>query len=132
MFAYRKYNHTRILLEAGSRYEIKVVDVEQYKWNDGGVMDLDGNGWDRDDVRLGLKEMPIAAMEAYRRVTAGGAKWFSLCGCIEEDDSTAFVIGNGVAEYIPLISGELCTFANDLDGYYGNNTGKLKIQVKKC
>lgn len=127
VFAHKKYNHTNILLKKGKTYCIKVEPG--CFWNDGGIKHVDANGWNREDISLGIKELPIAAMEPYRRVTSANAKWFSLCGCIDADDSNAFVIGTCLSEYTASCSGELCCFANDLDGYYGNNTGKLKLRV---
>ncbi|MCP4630279.1 MAG: DUF2235 domain-containing protein, partial [bacterium] len=127
VFAHKKFNHTGILFEKGKTYRIEVVGDE--RWRDGGIENLDGEGWDRGSVQLGLKEMPIAIMERLRRVTGDGAKWFTLCGSIGDDDDTAFVIGNRIERYQATRSGEFCAFANDLDGYYGNNSGKLNIQV---
>ncbi len=127
VFAYKKFNHTGILFEKGKTYKIEVIGSD--RWNDGGIKQLDGKGWTRGDVKLGLKEIPIKAMEPFRRVTVKGAKWFTLCGSIGDDDEKAFVIGNRLAKYKATRSGEFCAFANDLDGYYGNNTGKLKIKV---
>ncbi|MCP3876630.1 MAG: DUF2235 domain-containing protein [Desulfobacteraceae bacterium] len=127
VFAHQKFNHTGILLEKGKSYKIKVVGNDT--WNDGGIKELDGNGWDRGDVQLGLKELAIASMEPFRRVTSDEARWFTLCGSIGDDDNTAFVIGNGCDNYVATQSGEFCAFANDLDGYYGNNSGKLRINV---
>ncbi len=126
VFAYKKYNHTRILLEEGKKYKIKRSSDEC--WNDGGIKNLGGEGWDRGDVQLGLQEFVIAGMEPFRRVP--GADWFTLCGTVGDNDDSAFVIGNS-CEFKAEKSGELCLFANDLDGYYGNNSGKLKITVTK-
>ncbi len=129
VFAYKKFNHTGIHFEKGKSYKIEVIESDKYKWNDGGVRELDGAGWDRDSVQLGLKEFAIAGMEPFRRVTEEGVRWFTLCGTIGDDDKTAFVIGNCKENYIAIQSGEFCAFANDMDAYYGNNTGKLKIRV---
>ncbi|WP_210396847.1 T6SS phospholipase effector Tle1-like catalytic domain-containing protein [Motiliproteus sediminis] len=133
VYAHRKFNHTGIYLEAGKRYDIKVVNPTKQRWVDGSIHPVDGRGWDRDDVRLGLQEFAIAAMEPFRRVTKDGAgraaKWFTLCGCIGTDDEHAFVIANSLKGFKPERSGELCAFANDLDGYYGNNSGYLLIRV---
>lgn len=129
VFSYKKYNRTRILFEKDCAYKIKVIGPD--RWNDGGIKDLDGKGWTRDSVELGLSEIAIAAMEPFKRVTGDNARWFTLCGTIGEDDTHAFVIGNSLSEYIAPVSGEFCAFANDLNGYYGNNTGKLKIKITK-
>jgi pimeloyl-ACP methyl ester carboxylesterase len=126
VFAYQKYNHTNIYLEKGKTYKIEVSN--DYQWRDGGVAELDGNGWNRDHVAFGQREIGIAAMEPFRRVK--DADWFTLCGCYGEDDSTAFTIGNGLGGFVAEHTGELCAFANDLNGFYGNNTGKLKMYVR--
>jgi len=128
-YAHFKYNHTGVYLEAGKTYQIEVIDLPNQKWKDGSIQAVDGEGWNRDDVRLGLKEIAIAAAEPFRRVTKKGAQWFSLCGCIGDEDTDAFVIGNKLEQFIPVKSGELCVFANDLNGYYGNNSGYLKIRI---
>ena len=59
-----------------------------------------------------------------------GADWFSLCGCIGDEDQRAFVIVIGLANDTSDQTGEFCAFANDLDGCYGNNSGHLKRRVK--
>ncbi len=129
IFAYMKFNHTGILFEKGKSYTIEVVSKAAHKWNDGGIKDLDGKGWDRGSVKLGMQELAIATMEPFKRVTGNGAKWFTLCGSIGDNDDKAFIIGNKLTNYVATHSGEFCAFANDLDGFYGNNTGKLKIKV---
>lgn len=132
IYAHLKYNHTGIYLEKGRAYSIEVTGLPDQKWKDGSVHPVDGLGWNRDDVHFGLQEVPIAVMEPFRRVTEEGAQWFTLCGCIGDDDSSAFVIGNGLRDFIPEKSGEFCAFANDLNGFYGNNSGYLKVKVSVC
>ena len=78
VYAHRKFNHTGIYLQKGSRYRIEVVGLPEQKWRDGSIHPVDGLGWERDDVRLGLQEFAIAAMEPFRRVTGEGANWFTL------------------------------------------------------
>jgi hypothetical protein len=130
VYAHLKYNRTGVYLEQGKSYKIEVIDLPNQQWRDGSVKGLDGEGWDRDDVEFGfVKEGGIALMEPFRRVTRDNAQWFTLCACIGDDDKEAFVIGNLLKNYSPDHSGELCAFANDLDGYYGNNSGYLKIRI---
>jgi len=126
-YAHLKFNHTGILLQAGKSYRIEVLPGA--RWRDGSIKELDGAGWDRGDVRFGIKEAAIAAAEPFRRVTGRGAKWFTLCGCVGDSDRKAIVIGNKRARWKVKESGELCVFANDLDGYYGNNSGYLNLLV---
>jgi len=127
VFSYKKFNHTGIFFEKGKSYKIEVIGAD--RWSDAGIKELDGEGWNRDDQTLGYKEIVIAIMEPFRRVTKDNAQWFTLCGSITDDDKKAFVIGNRLDKYKAKSSGEFCAFANDLDGYYGNNSGKLKIRV---
>jgi len=129
VYAHLKYNHTGVFLEAGKAYSIEVKELPKQKWRDGSITPVDGEGWDRGDIKLGPKEIPIAIMEPFRRVTDNGAKWFTLCGCIGDNDKAGFVIGNLLKRFKPTSSGELCAFANDLDGYYGNNSGYLIILI---
>jgi len=130
IYAHLKYNHTGIYLEAGKKYSIKVIDPQNQNWRDGSIKPVDGRGWDRGDIQFGLEEVFIASLEPFRRVTGNGARWFTLCGCIGDDDKDAFVIGNSLENYTPDKSGEFCAFANDLNGYYGNNSGYLKVEIK--
>ena len=130
VYAHLKYNHTGIYLDNSKSYRIEVIGLPGQMWRDGSVKPVDGRGWDRDDVELGFfKEAAIKATEPFRRVTGKGADWFTLCGCIVGDEDKPFVIGNVLSRLTPKKSGELCAFANDLDGYYGNNSGYLRIRV---
>ena len=126
-FAYKKNNRTRILLEKGKTYTIEVCTDSM--WNDAGIRYTDGNGWQREEFELDVCELPMQALKPYRRVPSHQVNWFALCGNINADDSYAFHIGNRIQGYRPEISGELCLFANDLPGYYHNNSGKLLVRV---
>ena len=131
VYAHLKYNHTGIYLEAGQTYLFEVINRTKQKWRDGSVHAVDGIGWDRGDVKLGLTEIAVAVAEPFRRVVGGKAKWFTLCGCIGDNDDEAFAICNKLDRHSPNQSGEFCAFANDLDGYYGNNSGYLRLRVTK-
>jgi len=137
-YAHRKYNHTGLMLEKGRRYLIEAVNLAKHKWRDGSIQPVDGDGWNRGDVQLGFRtEAAILVAEPFRRVTdrhqhsRQPAQWFSLCGCINRDDSNAFLINNQLEGYVATETGELCLFANDLNGYYGNNSGFLEVRVRK-
>ena len=131
VYAHLKYNHTGIYLDKDKKYTIEVIELDKYKWRDGSIKDLDGDGWTRNDIRWGLREAPIKLAEPFRRVIGQDVNWFTLCGCIGADDNHAFAIGNKITNYSPAKSGELCAFANDLNGYYGNNSGFLKVRIKE-
>ncbi|WP_432454219.1 MULTISPECIES: phospholipase effector Tle1 domain-containing protein [unclassified Agarivorans] len=126
VLAHRKYNHTGIILVKGKQYLIE--NTHQARWKDGNLQEVDGEGWDRSDVKLGLGELPIQISEAYRRVP--DADWFSLCATIHDSDEDAFYVGNRI-QFTATKTGELCLFANDLNSYYGNNTGHLRVQVQR-
>ncbi len=128
-FAHNLYNHTGIYFEKGLEYEISVKKVanKDQTWKDASI-ECDANGWDRDDVTLGIKEIAIAGTEPFRRVPK--ADWFCLCGSIGDTDDTAFKIGKK-KKVKASHTGELCLFANDLNRFYGNNFGKLAVTVKR-
>ncbi|MBS2211751.1 DUF2235 domain-containing protein [Carboxylicivirga mesophila] len=132
VYAYLKYNHTGIYLQKGKSYNIEVIEIDKYKWRDGGIHPVDGNGWNRGKVKLAAREIAIAIAEPFKRVTGNGVDWFTLCGCIGHNDDEAFAIGNGLKNYSPKKSGEFCAFANDLNGYYGNNSGFLKVRIEEA
>jgi hypothetical protein len=124
-FAHNLYNHSGIHLEEGAGYRITVKDNQV--WRDAGI-ECDANGWDRDDIQKGWKEIGIAGMEPFRRFPK--AKWFHLIGCIGDSDAHCFAIGKSATIKAPA-TGELCLFANDLKRFYGNNFGKLVVTVKR-
>jgi hypothetical protein len=70
----------------------------------------------------------LRVMERLRRVPS--APWFALVGTIDRDMKTAFVIGAG-CEVTPPRSGELICFANDVRGFYGNNSGAVALFVTR-
>ncbi len=128
-FAHHLYNHTGVYFEKNTEYEISVkkVNNEEQTWKDASI-ECDANGWNRDDVKLGIKEIAIATTEPFRRVAK--ADWFCLCGSIGNSDDTAFKIGKK-KKVKAAHTGELCLFANDLNRFYGNNFGKLTVTVKR-
>lgn len=128
-FAHHLYNHTGIYFEKNNEYEISVkkVNNKQQTWKDASIV-CDADGWDRDDVKLGIKEIAIAGTEPFRRVPK--ADWFCLCGSIGNTDDTAFKIGKK-KKVKAGHTGELCLFANDLNRFYGNNFGKLSVTIKR-
>ena len=141
VFADKKLNKTRIYFESNTSYHIEVVGNE--RWNDGKIKGIDGEGWDRDSQYLGLTEFAIKMMESKRRVTSKGVNWFTLCGTVvnqsdsqEMADEKAFIVGNGydkkdkkLKEFRSNYSGELCLFANDLNNFYSNNSGHLRVKI---
>ncbi len=128
-FAHHLFNRTGLYVEKNTEYQITVkkINGKDQIWRDASI-ECDANGWDRGDVKLGIKEIAIAGMEPFRRVAK--ADWFSLCGSIGDTDKTAFKIGKNKKIKVSQ-TGELCLFANDLNRFYGNNFGKLNVTVKR-
>lgn len=125
--AHRKNNHSGVLVEKGQRYLVKMVGSK--RWNDSHIREVDGEGWTREGQSFRwYKNIAISSMEHKRRVP--DADWFALCFNVDEDDDCAEYIGNEKI-IAPHQTGELCLFANDLNSYYGNNSGFLEVSIKK-
>ena len=61
-FSHKKYKRTGIYSREGEKYKFEVVD-NQIWWD--ARIDCDANGWDRANLKLGLKEIAIAGMELF-------------------------------------------------------------------
>ena len=125
VFASEFYNDTGLMLEQGATYRFTPYP-DQY-WYDDGIK-CTARGWHRDNVQLGVKEIPMALLEPFRRFAH--AHWFALIGAIDKDDDSAFEIAEGTDKTITK-SGEFCPFANDLSRFYGANAGKIKLKVTR-
>ena len=124
IYAAEPFNFTGVLMSPGQEYKIEVTGNNQV-WYDAGIR-CDADGWTRDDVKLGLAEIPIKLFESSRRVA--DADWFCLCACNGHNDNESTAIGkSGV--FIARKAGELVLFANDLSSKYGNNKGSLEVKI---
>jgi hypothetical protein len=114
--ARREWNHTGVRLERGVRYLMEA----QGQWTD-----------------LFLKYGPeggpsrfayLRRFEHKRRIPS--ADWFALCGAVDENEDSKFVIGAG-REYTATATGELTCFANDVPGWFFliNNHGSVELKV---
>jgi hypothetical protein len=105
---------TGIRLEAGRRYRLSA----RGSWNDASIV-TDAAGYESTNLFQGITER-------LRRVP--GARWFALVGAIDRRRETQFVIGRSrVLE--TMHAGELTCFANDLHGFYFNNSGSIVLTV---
>ncbi|ASM51829.1 hypothetical protein PESP_b0237 [Pseudoalteromonas espejiana DSM 9414] len=125
VFASEAHNNTGLMLEAGATYAFTPYP-DQY-WYDDGVK-CTPSGWHRDNVQLGVKEIPMALLEPFRRLPS--AQWFTLVGAINNNDGDLFEIANGATVTLTK-SGEFTPFANDLSRFYGANAGKIKVKVTR-
>ena len=56
-------------------------------------------------------------------------KWFALCGAVRDSDAAPFLIGSNARPKLP--SGRLLCFANDVPGFYWNNSGSVTLTVER-
>lgn len=125
VFASEFYNKTGLMLEQGATY--RFTPYPDQHWFDDGIK-CTPKGWHRDDVQLGVKEIPMALLEPFRRLP--DAQWFSLVGAINNNEEFLFKIANDATVTITK-SGEFSPFANDLSRFYGANAGKIKVKVSR-
>lgn len=125
VFASEQYNTTGLMLEQGATY--RFTPYPDQFWYDDGIK-CASVGWHRDNVQLGVKEIPMTLLEPFKRLPI--AQWFSLVGAINQDDEHLFEIAGGNDIKIAK-SGEFCPFANDLSRFYGANAGKIKVKVTR-
>lgn len=125
------HNRSGILVEKGSGYVFTSPVVQGEVWYDASIA-CGPQGWTRDEVSAGLKEVFIRFKEDDRRVPR--AQWFELIGGVGTDDQELFRVLEhpaGGAGYVPSASGELVFFANDLPRYYANNLGCIRVRVQR-
>lgn len=126
VFASQLYNHSGLMLEKGATYRFKVKSGQ--KWKDASI-ECGPEGWNRQNQELGIVEVGIALLEPFKRVPK--ADWFCLCGCVTSDDAYAFKIGSKAVKIKMKKSGEFMPFANDKKTHYGNNEGKIIVDVQR-
>ncbi|KPM83003.1 T6SS phospholipase effector Tle1-like catalytic domain-containing protein [Pseudoalteromonas lipolytica] len=125
VYGAEKYNHTGLMLEQGGTY--RFTPYPEQTWYDDGIS-CGPAGWHRDNIQLGVKEIPMAVLEPFRRLPH--AQWFALIGAIDNNDDHLFEIAEG-ADIRIAKSGEFCPFANDLNRFYGANAGRIKLRVTR-
>ncbi|CAM3839745.1 MULTISPECIES: phospholipase effector Tle1 domain-containing protein [Pseudoalteromonas] len=125
VYASEQYNATGLMLEQGATYRFS--PYPEQLWYDDGVK-CGPQGWHRDNLQLGVKEIPMALLEPFRRLPH--ANWFALIGAIAHRDNDAFEIADG-GEFKMTHSGEFTPFANDLMRFYGANAGRIKIHITR-
>jgi hypothetical protein len=104
------------MLEPGATYEIKADGT----WTDAS-RNCGPDGYPRgnffQELFRGLRRSPTN-------------QWFALMGTLDGSGDTIFLIGPH-ATYVPTRKGELVCFANDVPGFYWNNTGFISLSVKR-
>ena len=60
------------------------------------------------------------------------ARYFTLIGCIDEDDTVANCFAAGAShEFTAQKTGNLFFFANDVDYAYWNNSGSVSVTISE-
>jgi hypothetical protein len=63
----------------------------------------------------------------WRRIPT--ARWFALCGAVQGKETDLFLIGSRAQLRLP--AGRLLCFANDLSGFYWNNSGAVTLTLER-
>ena len=111
--------HTKFMLEKSALYNI-TVEKDQ-KWYDTRKLPSSPDGVD--DIPWYLERS-----RPFLRIPS--AKWFALIGCINRN-KPYFLIGEGQTVFQAEQDGELICFANDVRGFYWNNSGSLLIKMER-
>lgn len=112
-----KYSSQQIAIKIGEKYEI-AFNSPQDKWYDLGIPST-AQGYE--NISINLFNLKMRVLDA---------KCFALCGCFDEDDETAFLIG--LRKTIEVKNDKILSFfANDVKGFYWNNFGKLKVKITR-
>lgn len=112
-----------IFLDKGQTYQFDVDKVEE--WKDADILSDPEEGW------KSWKRIPYAVFSWKRRCPS--ESWYVLIGALYDDSGNwhCFKIGNGIKDFRPEESGQLYVFANDVNGYYCNNSGNLELSVRR-
>ena len=109
-----KWNDTGLQLRRGERYRF----VASGTWNDA-------------SIRCGPEGYPSRSLffrllQWRRRFPRG--QWFELIGALDRDEKSAFAIGAGTEMEMDR-DGVLYCYANDLRGFYGNNSRVVTLSI---
>jgi hypothetical protein len=119
--ARRFWNTSDVQLEAGGRYALEVIRVEE-PWQDAWVKSSVSTGWQGSWRWIGRV--------VRRWARARHLPMYALVGAIDEDAGTFFLIGEAT-EHRPTRTGRLQAFANDWPGRYSNNKGRCVVAVRR-
>ncbi len=111
------WNSTNINLEVTAIYALE-VQGEQF-WYDWFIQ-ADANGYTRPWLKW---------VEGLRRCPS--ENWFALIGSISQNSRHNFLIGKGINNYKPPLTGNLYCYANDVPFMYWNNKGSLSLTVTR-
>jgi hypothetical protein len=110
------WNPTGIILEQGKRYAFEA----QGEWHDAAVR-CDADGWTPRWNRVLMMLTDFAKRES-------GQPLFKLMGAVEK--KRPYIVLGTKGSFVAPVTGELFCFANDVPGYYANNSGSVKLQIQ--
>ena len=112
-----------IFLDKGQTYQFDVDKVEE--WKDADILSNPEEGW------KSWKSIPFSLFFWLRRCPS--EPWYALVGAVYDKSGNwhCFKIGNGIKEFSPKESGQLYVFANDMNGFYCNNSGTLELSIRR-
>lgn len=126
-------NDTRILVEAGGRYALDIVDLKD--WADNSIWKNEA-GELLDERGFSNSLMPFSWMGHTRR--SREHRWFELLlyqsECRRESLKGASDMerdASGRYIFEPVCDGRLVFFVNDARGFYGNNHGSTRLVLSR-
>lgn len=119
IYASNAYNFTNILMLAGDKYELTAASSD--RWRNGGS-ETNANGY-----KKGMFDAPRQG--GYNVMTLVG-ELFNDNGNVLSYTGTHFKIGTSRNYEVPL-SGYLMCHANDGMVFYGDNSGSVKLKIKR-
>ncbi len=116
VLARKPWNHSGIELQKGNQYKLEVSGDQHWK------------DWHVEAGPDGFEKWYMKMFEPLRRVSH--ANWFALIGALGRSKENCFVIGRSIS-LAPILAGELVCFANDVRGFYFNNSGSIELKVTR-
>jgi hypothetical protein len=106
-----------ITLEGGNRYSFEA----EGEWKDAKNA-CNADGWTPRWNKLAMMLVELSKREK-------GQPLFKLIGAI--DKKRPYIVLGTRGSFVAPASGELFCFANDVPGFYRNNSGKVKLRVQR-
>lgn len=115
IYASEYWNRTGIIITRGKRYSFEANG----EWSDGGHL-CSADGWTPDWNSLVLKLVEFSKRQSVQPL-------FKLIAAV--DGNRPYIVLGTRGSFVAPQSGELYCFANDVPGFYGNNSGKVSLKI---
>jgi hypothetical protein len=112
--SHEPWNHTGVHVMRGQQYRLTARGIW---WN-----------FYKPATADGYESLVFTPME--HKLREPEMLWLALAGCIDEDISTAFLIGRNNVLTV-LQDGELTCFANDIASHYRRNWGSVRLTITR-